>query len=231
MQQVAGVPDPLPGGDALGQPGPEAGADHDVAGPPDEPVAAGRRLGDHVDRPDPAVGLDRPDLDGPPPVADRVGELGGAPLEVVVELDPGRVEGLQVDEVREPAVLLEVRQEGEAAARVAHGDQVLEEGHLHGGPLQQHAAVPAEAFLLFHEADLQGLVRGPPVVLVDRYGQGQVGGAEAYADQVVGTVAPVRCAVLARSRHARPSVDCLLVGPRGAAAGRPVPGPGPSLAR
>ncbi len=56
-----------------------------------------------------------------------------------------------VDEVEQPALVLQIGEETELARRIPHGDQILEEGHLHRGPLQQHAPVPAERGLLVQE--------------------------------------------------------------------------------
>ncbi|MDT4876622.1 hypothetical protein FQZ97_1120700 [compost metagenome] len=70
------------------------------------------------------------------------------------------------------------------AARVALGDQVLEEGNLHGGTVDQHPFMPVEARLALEEAH----VRRQAVelrVLLGGDGERQVGWAEADADVVV----------------------------------------------
>lgn len=84
-------------------------------------------------------------------VGDHVVDLGRGPLEVVVELDPQRKEVLVVDEVDQPVLALQIAEEAELAGRVPERHQVLEEGDLHGGVVDQHAAVPAEARLLLEE--------------------------------------------------------------------------------
>ena len=111
-------------------------------------------------------------------------ELGGSPGQVVVELVAAGEEGLEVDEVLQPALFVQVVDEGEAAGGIAQRGQVLEEGHLHVGLLQQHVPVPGEARLLFDEDGVHGPRGG--FALLEGDGQGNVGGAEADADQRVG---------------------------------------------
>jgi len=103
-----------------------------------------------------------------------------------VEFDAQREEVLVVDEVDEPALALEVAQEGVLAGGVAERHQVLEEGHLHRRVVDEHAPVPAEARLLFEEVGGHRLLTADSgVVLVECDRHGHVGGAEADSDEVV----------------------------------------------
>jgi hypothetical protein len=101
-----------------------------------------------------------------------------------VEFDPQREQALVVDEVDEPAALLQVAQEAEGTGRVPHRDEVLEEGHLHRRVLDEHAAVPAEAGLPLQEQRVHRRRSGGGVVLVHRDRQRQVRRAEADPDKV-----------------------------------------------
>lgn len=104
-----------------------------------------------------------------------MGHPGGRPLEVVVELDAEREEGLLVEEVHQPALLAQVAQKAEVTGRIAHGDQVLQERDLHGRVVDQHAAVPAEARLPFQEEGVEPLIlRQFGVALVNGYGKSQI---------------------------------------------------------
>ena len=60
------------------------------------------------------------------------------PPHIVFELQSGRKEGSQVGEVDQSTFLLEVIEEGEAAAGVTEGSQVFDERNLHPGAGDQH---------------------------------------------------------------------------------------------
>lgn len=119
-------------------------------------------------------------------VGDEVVDLGRGPLEVVVELHPQREEVLVVDEVDQSALALQVAEEAEFAGRVPERHQILEEGHLHGGVVDEHAAVPAEARLLLEEVGGDRILPADfAVVLAERDRHGHIRRAEADADEVV----------------------------------------------
>lgn len=108
-------------------------------------------------------------------VVDLVGDPGGGPLEVLVELDPQREKRLRVEEVHESAALPQEAQEAEVAGRIAHRDKVLEEGHLHRGIVDEHATVPAEGRLALQEPGSKALVGGGSgVVFLNRDGQREI---------------------------------------------------------
>ncbi|GAA3157202.1 hypothetical protein GCM10020001_096540 [Nonomuraea salmonea] len=86
-----------------------------------------------------------------------------------------------VDEVEQPAFLPQIAQEAELAGRITHGDQVLQERDLHGRAFDEHAAMPAEGGLFLQEDRVDSVT----VTLFERDGQGQVGGPEADANEVV----------------------------------------------
>ena len=124
-----------------------------------------------------AVVADGPHVDDLRAVLDEVRHLPRRPLEVVVKLDPQRKQRLVVHEVHEAPAGVQVGDEAVGARRVAHRDEVLEERDLHRRVVEQHAAVPAEAFLLLDEQRVErrlGRVRG--VVLVDRERERERGG-------------------------------------------------------
>ena len=103
-----------------------------------------------------------------------VDPLGG-PGQVVVELVARREERLVVDEVHEPVAFVQVVEEGEPAPRIAERDQVLRERDLHRRPVEQHAGMPPEALLTFHEHGPDALVIGAClVVFLDRDRQREI---------------------------------------------------------
>ena len=110
---------------------------------------------------DTPVRVDGADLHDALSVADLVGDPVRAPAEVVVEFLAQREQGLVVDEVVQPPHLVQEGQETEVTGGVAGGDQVLEEGHLHGGVVEEHAPVPTEGFLTFQEDGVQTRSDGP----------------------------------------------------------------------
>ena len=92
-------------------------------------------------------------------------------------------EGLQVDKVLQAAFAVEVIEEAETAPWVTRRDQIFEKRDLHMGIFQQHMRVPSKAGLALNK---QGILRLPCLALfVESYGQGNIGGAEADADQIV----------------------------------------------
>lgn len=186
-QQVAAVPDPVVGDDTGRQPGRETGGEYEVAGPMHGGALAG--VDQHVDQLDAVLGGHRAYADHLVAVPDQVVHLGSGPFEVVVVLDPQRVERLVVDEVDQPALGVQVGQETEPAGGVAQRHQVLEERDLHCRVVQQHAPVPAEALLSFEEDRAHRpfrLVRsGCSGLFGQGDGQGQVGRPEPHSDDVV----------------------------------------------
>jgi hypothetical protein len=170
--------------DALGHPGPQPGAEDEVAGPVDhEPLP---RPDGHVQVLHDALADGGSDTDDLVAVGDHVVDLGSGPLQVVVELDAQREEGLVVDEVDQPPPALEVAEEAVLAGRIPERHQVLEKGDLHGRVIDQHAPVPAEARLLLEEVSSHPL---PPadacVVLVERDRHGHIGRPEADSYEVM----------------------------------------------
>lgn len=119
-------------------------------------------------------------------ILDNVIEMARAPAKVVLELNSGRSEGAEVDEVDQAVVLVEVVKEGEVGARIAEGGKVLDEGDLHLGSRKEHAGVPGEVGLLLEEENLGrlGELAGLDGV-VSSNGDGNASGAKANADKVV----------------------------------------------
>lgn len=108
-------------------------------------------------------------------VSHHIRESLSTPPHVVFELHPGREESSQVGEVNQALFLVEVVEEGEAAARVTEGCQVLDERNLHAGAGDQHARVPGESLLSLEEANL-GLEVGVGARLCESGIQGIVEG-------------------------------------------------------
>jgi hypothetical protein len=163
VEQLLAVPDPLVAHHPLRQDRFEPGREDQVTGAPGGQRAV-TLADDHVqilDRPGHRHRGDRDDLGA---VLHLVGEGGGRPFEVVVELPPGGEHRLVVDEVDQAPFGLQIGEKAELARRIPHGDQILEEGHLHRGPFQQHAPVPAEGGLFVEEHGVCQLAR-PRVVL------------------------------------------------------------------
>jgi hypothetical protein len=109
-------------------------------------------------------------------------ERVGDPAQVVVELDAGRIEVLQVHEFVEPAAFEQVVDERVAARRIAHRDEILQKRDLHPAVVEQHAAVPAERGLALDEA-LRERARAV-AAFRDTHRQREVRRPEADADQV-----------------------------------------------
>ena len=110
-------------------------------------------------------------------------KVAGRPAQVIIEFVTAGEEGLQIDEVLQAAFAVQIVKEAEAAFRVTWRDQIFQERDLHMGVVQQHMRVPGKAGLALNE---QGILRLPCLTMfVERKGQGNVGGAEADADQVM----------------------------------------------
>jgi hypothetical protein len=146
-----------------------AAADDQVAA--EDRVAVGQRDGEaehlarlRVDRQDPlgAGVVAHPDL------LQRIGH----PLQVRRDLPAERVERAEVDELVELAALVHEVEEGEAAARVAQGHQVLHVRHLAARPRQHQVALPLHVFVLFE--DHRGAGHAGPPALLEGHGQRQV---------------------------------------------------------
>ena len=143
-------------------------------------------LADHIQPLHPAVRFHyRLDAQHLLAIAALLGELHGDPAQVVVVLHAARVKGPQVDEVHQPAMGLEVVDERETAGRVAQGHQVLEKRNLQFALGHQRVAMPVVVGLALQEHRIKSLAALFRAFLQGN-GQGQVGRAEADADQVVG---------------------------------------------
>ena len=121
----------------------------------------------------PAHGVDAvPEVQG--------GELAADPAAVVVVLGARDVEALGEVEGVQPLVVPQVVEEAPRVGGVGEGHQVGEEGHLQGGALDEQPGVPVEGGALLVPGGLQSGLG------VGEGGEGEVGGADADADQVVG---------------------------------------------
>ena len=119
------------------------------------------------------------------------------PSEVVVELDPQREQRLVVDEVDQPARARAGRRtklKSLAGLRIV--TRSLRNETWIGGVVEQHPAVPAELRLALEEA------RRRAALLAQRDRQGEVGGAEADAEQHLVAAAPGRTAAAGRAGRA-----------------------------
>lgn len=117
-------------------------------------------------------------------LGDRGGEADAAqlargPAAVVVVLDPQRVEVLPDVEGVQPALLLQVVEEGVRRGRVGERHQVRHERGLEVGAVQEHPGVPLEVRLGLQEDAVQ-LGDG-----LGEAGEAEVEGAEADAHEVV----------------------------------------------
>ncbi len=189
VEQVVVVPDPLGEPDSVGCARFQAGRDDDVAGAAHlRALGAAAAPAHHVDEGDLTAEGDRPQVDDLRAVLHEMIEAARSPLQVVVELVAQREHRLVVDEVHQPVLAVQVRHEAEIARLVAQGDKVLQVRHLHGGAVEQHSPMPAEAFLAFQEGDPQcrrGRYLG--VVFLDGDRQGEVRRPEPDPDHVVDT--------------------------------------------
>ena len=191
VEDLAVVPDARAPGHAGGQARLQAGGDGEVAGALHRDLAVGLAAED-VPRHDDVVLGDRLDVDDRAPVRHQVPDACRGPLEVVVELDAQREQRLVVDEVGQPAALVQVVDEAEVAGRVALGDQILQERDLHRRVVEQHPPVPAEPGLALEEADAQGPGGVGRGLLGRGDGEPEVGGPEADAQDVEDVVAAER---------------------------------------
>lgn len=115
------------------------------------------------------------------------GEAAGYPAAVGVVFGAVGVELLGEVEGEEPFFVLEVVEEGPGAGGVGEGDEVGEEGDLEGGPVDEESGVPAEVVALVVEGGGEffcSLVGEA----VGEGGEGQVEGADADSDEVVGCI-------------------------------------------
>ena len=96
----------------------------------------------------------RRDIDNLVSVRDQVLEPASTPAQVILVLDATGQESAQVGELDQAVVLVEVVEEGELAARVAHCGHVLDEGDLHLCARNLHTSVPCEALLSLEEGNL-----------------------------------------------------------------------------
>lgn len=110
------------------------------------------------------------------------GEVLADPAAVGVVFGALHVEALGEVEREEPVAAFEVAEEGPGAGGVGEGDQVGEEGDLDGGAVDEESGVPVEAGVLFVE---DGVEFGEGL---GERGEGEVAGADADADEVVGGV-------------------------------------------
>ena len=118
-------------------------------------------------------------------VLDLRREVRGAPGHVVVVFFTEWQEGAEVHEVCEAAVLVQVVDEGEFGARVAHGREVFDEGYLHAGSGEEHPRVPGKVWLSFEEQDFLGHIL-EVVAFTEGNCNGERGRAKADADKIVG---------------------------------------------
>src|SRR6187402_2385374 len=71
-------------------------------------------------------------------------EMPRHPLEVIIELDPARMESSAVDEFQQATALVQIIHEGEVTGRIAQRDKILEKRYLHVAAWKQLAAMPGE---------------------------------------------------------------------------------------
>lgn len=119
-------------------------------------------------------------------------EAVGTPAHVVFKLQTSGEEGAQVGEMDQSIFLVEVVEEGEAAARITEGGEIFDKGDLHPRAGDQHARMPGKLFLTLEKADL-GLevgigARGAQSRvqrIVQSNGNGQRGGAKPNANEIM----------------------------------------------
>lgn len=102
------------------------------------------------------------------------------PAAVVVVLDPQRVEVLPDVERVQPALLLQVVEEGVRRGRVGQRDQVRHERGLEVGAVEEHAGVPLEVRLGLQEDAVERVDR------LGEAGEAEVEGAEPDPHEVIG---------------------------------------------
>ena len=113
-----------------------------------------------------------------------IGELAPYPAQIVVVLQAARIKSTQVDEINQPALLVQVVDETVGAGGIAQGHQIFEEGDLQFALRHQRIAMPAIILLLVEEQHVAIAVLALALLLQGN-GQRQVGGAEADAQHVV----------------------------------------------
>ena len=89
-------------------------------------------------------------------VLDNIIKVRGAPSEVVLELNAGGQEGIEVDKVDQPIVLMKVIEESEARPGIPESSKILKERNLHLRAREEHAGMPGEASLLLEEKNAGG---------------------------------------------------------------------------
>ena len=129
----------------------QSGGDHDVPRPERQDLAVGAPPGQYVDVPDLTVHDYRFGIDHSYAVTNQVPQPICCPSEVRVEFHPARIGPFLIDENRQPAHLMDIRQEAEVTGGITHGHQILQEGHLKVGALDEHSPVPAEVRLPFNK--------------------------------------------------------------------------------
>jgi hypothetical protein len=113
------------------------------------------------------------------------------PTHIILKLHTRRQKRAQVGKVDQTILVVQVIQESEAAARIAEGSQILDEGNLHARPGNQHTGVPGELLLALQEADLRlevgvwGAAESGVHCVVERNSNGQGCGTESHAEKVV----------------------------------------------
>lgn len=131
------------------------------------------------------------DLDDLLAVVDDVVKVQGTPAHVVLKLYTGRQERAQIGEVDETLLVVEVVEESEGAAGIAHSSQILHEGDLHTRARNQHTRVPGKLILLLQEADLGlevGVLQGTEGrvhSVVQGNGDSERRRAESHTEQIV----------------------------------------------
>ena len=90
-----------------------------------------------------------------------------------------------VDEVDQPPLLEQIREEAVSALWVTERHQVLRKRDLHRGTVEQHPGMPRELRLLFEEPRIHP-INGCTICIVffDSDGQREVGRTEPDADDV-----------------------------------------------
>ncbi len=112
------------------------------------------------------------------------------PLQIVSVLPAGHRVELRVDEVVDPSLVVQVRQEREPVGGIREAHQVLEHRHLERGVRQLLPVMPGEAVLPVEEET------GDRRVAVQEGRKAQIGGADTDPDAAVMLVVfvPVHCA-------------------------------------
>lgn len=138
------------------------------------------------------------DIDNLLTIGDNIIEALRTPAHIVLEFHARRQEGTQVGEVDKAILLVQIVQEGEAAAGIAEGSEILDEGDLHARSGDQHTGVPGELFLALKEADFRlevgalGAAQRGVHRIVEGNANCQRGGTETDAEEIVHLVGGCR---------------------------------------